>query len=133
MWGSREPSDVNDIGARHVAAVHSFTRHVGVENDLAARGGRRSIRLAEYDCAAAGSYFVTIETAELRCVLGRVIGREVRLSQLGRLVEQCWREIPYHFARSALDAHVIMPNHLQVNYVWARRLSQPRRSADSTL
>lgn len=83
-----------------------------MENDLAERGDRRSIRLPEYDYAAPGSYFVTIETAELRCVLGKVIGSEVRLSHLGRLVEWCWREIPHHFARTTLDANVIMPNHL---------------------
>lgn len=36
----------------------------------------------------------------------------MRLSPLGRIVKQCWQQIPSHYANVELDALVVMPNHL---------------------
>jgi len=76
------------------------------------RPQRRSIRLKGYDYTQPGGYYVTICTFRKRCVLGQVVGEEVRLDPPGRIVEECWRAIPDHFPRVVLDEFVVMPNHL---------------------
>ena len=39
-------------------------------------------------------------------------GRQMRMNRLGRIVQECWLEVPLHFPRVELQAHVVMPNHL---------------------
>ena len=73
---------------------------------------RRSIRLQGYDYAQAGAYFVTVVTHGRECLFGEVVGGDMRLNNAGRVVEQCWRDIPRHFMHVALDAFVVMPNHV---------------------
>jgi REP element-mobilizing transposase RayT len=42
------------------------------------------------------------------------------LSDLGRVVRDCWTEIPGHFVRVKLQGFVIMPNHLHgIVEIWA--------------
>ncbi len=73
---------------------------------------RRSIRLPQYDYAQAGVYFVTVCCHRHRCILGKIDNFQIHLNWAGRLVAECWLEIPYHFANAVLDAFVVMPNHL---------------------
>lgn len=73
---------------------------------------RRSIRLEGYDYTQAGAYFVTPCVQDRRCLLGGVQDGQVHLSPLGRIVQDCWAEIPAHFPVVVLDAYVIMPNHV---------------------
>ena len=73
---------------------------------------RRSIRLAGYDYAAAGAYFVTVCTHEARCLFGEALAGEILLNDAGRMVEQVWSDLPRRFARAALDAFIVMPNHV---------------------
>src|SRR5512146_2097098 len=47
---------------------------------------RRSIRLAGYDYSQPGAYFVTIVTAERRCLFGEIVGDEMVASVLGNIV-----------------------------------------------
>ncbi len=77
-----------------------------------------SARLQEWDYAATGFYFVTICTKNKRCWLGTVKeieeepGAITILSDLGRIAEECWLEIPVHYPNVILDEYVIMPNHI---------------------
>ncbi len=73
---------------------------------------RRALRLPGYDYAQAGAYFVTICTRGRICVLGDVVDGEVRLSELGVMVNSVWSELPRHYAHVRLDAWVVMPNHV---------------------
>jgi REP element-mobilizing transposase RayT len=70
------------------------------------------VRLPEYDYAGPGAYFVTICTHERRVLFGAMVDREMRLSPPGEIVLDCWNAIPDHFAHVALDAFVVMPNHV---------------------
>ena len=65
-----------------------------------------------YDYSQAGAYFVTLCVHGRECLLGEVAEREVRLSQIGALVEACWQELPRHYAHVDLGAFVVMPNHV---------------------
>jgi putative transposase len=73
---------------------------------------RRSIRLAGYDYARGGAYFVTICTYQRKCHFGEVVDGEMRLNDLGRIVEEEWLRTPTVRPNVLLDAYVIMPNHL---------------------
>ena len=73
---------------------------------------RRSIRLKHYDYSQAGAYFVTICTHARACVFGDVVDGAMVLNDAGKMAAQCWRAIPEHFPRVALDVFVVMPNHV---------------------
>jgi REP element-mobilizing transposase RayT len=73
---------------------------------------RRSIRLWGYSYAEAGAYFVTIATQGRECLFAEIVDGEMRLSEIGKVVEECWRAIPRHFPNVTLDAFIVMPNHV---------------------
>ena len=74
--------------------------------------GRRSIRLRHHDYASPGAYFVTVCVQHRACLLGDVLGETVRLSEAGRIVQAAWDDLPEHYPHVALDAFVVMPNHI---------------------
>jgi putative transposase len=76
------------------------------------RHHRRSIRLKGYDYTQPGAYFVTLVTHERMPLFGEIVNGEMRLNDIGRVSEQCWLDVPFHFPHVALDAFVIMPNHV---------------------
>ena len=73
---------------------------------------RRSIRLAGYDYAQAGWYFVTICSHGKTCLFGEVVDRKMRLNGLGVIVKDSWADLVNHYHHITLDALVVMPNHL---------------------
>ena len=58
---------------------------------------RRSIRLPGYDYSSPGAYFVTICVREGECLLGDVVGAEMRLNEFGRIAQEFWAGVPGHF------------------------------------
>ncbi len=76
------------------------------------RHHRRSIRLRGYDYALPGAYFVTICAQGRACLFGEVVGGEMRLSQGGLMIWDVWEGLPGHYPGVALDAFVVMPNHV---------------------
>ncbi|MEO8607989.1 MAG: hypothetical protein ABI690_08915 [Chloroflexota bacterium] len=76
------------------------------------RPNRKSPRLPGYDYAQAGTYFVTICTAQRLHLFGKIFSDEMVYSPLGKIAVQCWHDIPDHFPSVALDLFVIMPNHV---------------------
>ena len=78
---------------------------------------RRSIRLKGYDYSQAGLYFITICTHKRECLFGKIVGAEnilpeMILNSAGKIVNECWLEIPKHFPNAILHEHIIMPNHV---------------------
>lgn len=71
-----------------------------------------SIRLPNYDYSANGCYFVTICTHQKHCYLGKIINAQMQLSQVGKIAQKHWQEIPNHFDGVYIDEYVIMPNHV---------------------
>jgi hypothetical protein len=59
---------------------------------------RQSIRLPEYDYTRPGAYFVMVVTHQRACLFGSARGDIVILSEIGRVVEWAWRQIPAHFS-----------------------------------
>lgn len=73
---------------------------------------RKPIRLRGFDYSQPGPYFVTVCTRGKRCLLGRVIGGEVVLTGVGKIVQEAWFDIGHRFGGLQLDAFVVMPNHI---------------------
>ncbi len=73
---------------------------------------KESIRLKDWDYSQNGYYFVTICVKGKRKLLGEINGNKVRLSQVGKIVEKNWLEIPRHFNNVSLDEFIVMPDHL---------------------
>jgi len=75
-------------------------------------GHRRSIRMAGYDYASAGTYFITICTQDRACVFGDVVDGEMQANPAGEIVRAAWAELPSRYANVELDAFAVMPNHV---------------------
>jgi len=72
---------------------------------------RRSIRLQDYDYSSEGAYFVTMCTQNRECLFGEIVNGQMILNEHGKIVEQCWNDLPNHYDNIELDAYVIMPDH----------------------
>jgi REP-associated tyrosine transposase len=73
---------------------------------------RSSIRIKGYDYSQRGVYFVTLCVKKKAHLLGCVEDGALILSEIGKIVEKYWLEIPEHFPGVRLDEYVIMPNHV---------------------
>lgn len=70
------------------------------------------MRLPGFDYAGGGAYFVTLVTHRRRCILGQVVGNEVELTSIGRIVAGELGITPLMRPEFSFDACVIMPNHV---------------------
>ena len=71
-----------------------------------------SARLQTWDYSNNGAYFITICTQNREHFFGQIKNKEMRLSEIGKLAEQFWHEIPNHFQMVELGNFVVMPNHV---------------------
>ena len=80
----------------------------------------KQYRHKNYDYSQNGFYFATICTRNHQMFFGDIIksGTEccpiykMKLSEIGKIAEQYWQEIPKHFPFVNLDESIIMPNHI---------------------
>jgi len=72
---------------------------------------RKSPRLAAYDYAQEGVYFVTVCVQHRMCLLGRVVDGTLFNSPAGEMVGAWWQKLPGKFPGAALDEFIVMPNH----------------------
>ena len=82
---------------------------------------RKRIRLQNYDYSSSGAYFITVCTADRRCILSDIAVGDgvldvpnVRLSPYGEIVAETLREIETTYSWLSLDRYVIMPNHVHL-------------------
>ena len=73
---------------------------------------RQSLRLRNRDYAKSGEYVITICTTQRECLLGEVVNGEICLNEFGKVVQDCWFDLPKHYPHVVLDEFVIMPNHV---------------------
>lgn len=72
----------------------------------------KSARLPGYDYSQDGTYFVTICTKNHEEFFGKIENEKMILSDIGKIAEKFYREIPNHFPFVVLDECVVMPNHV---------------------
>ena len=73
---------------------------------------QKQYRYKGYDYSQDGFYFVTICAKNREMFFGDVIAGKTRLSEIGKIAEKIWLEIPDHFPFVKLDRFIIMPNHI---------------------
>jgi len=73
---------------------------------------RKTTRLAHWDYAQNGYYFITICAKNKEEYFGKIIDGEMYLSDVGKIAKYYWYEIPKHFDFVRLEAFVVMPNHI---------------------
>jgi REP element-mobilizing transposase RayT len=73
---------------------------------------RRSIRLQHYDYAQAGAYFVTVCVQNRACLFGTISEGQMRSNDHGKIVNECWNDLPNHYGHVILDVFEVMPNHV---------------------
>lgn len=75
----------------------------------------KSSRLSWFDYSR-GIFFITICVKDRKKCFGKIIETHdhasVHLSDLGKIAQQYWQEIPNHFPNVILDEFIIMPDHL---------------------
>jgi putative transposase len=72
---------------------------------------RSNPRPAGCDYSLAGGYFVTICASGRGEGFGAVEEGEVVLNDSGKMLQQCWREIPEHFPAVTTNEYIILPDH----------------------
>ncbi len=88
--------------------------------DESALPDRQSIRLKGFDYSSRGCYFVTMYTAQKRCLFGVVADSRTAPNKAGWAVIECWNDLPNHYADVHLDSFVLMPNHVHAIVVLTR-------------
>ena len=73
---------------------------------------RRSIRLRGYDYTSPGMYYVTVCTADRRCVFGEIVDGQMHRNEWGDIAHEEWYRTAKLRPEVELDAFVVMPNHL---------------------
>ncbi len=76
------------------------------------RKNRKNIRFEEWDYADSGWYFITICMKDHQCAFDEIQNGELVLNAFGKIVQQCWEDIPKHFENVGLDEFIVMPNHV---------------------
>jgi len=76
------------------------------------RPKRKLNRLKGYDYSQNGFYFITICTKNRNKFFGEITGAKMELSEIGKIAQKCWEEIPLHFPDAESDEFIVMPNHI---------------------
>lgn len=95
---------------------------------------RRSVRLHEYDYSSEGLYFVTICVQNKKCLFGRIEEGEMKMNEVGRMVEEWYQKIPTKFDDIHCMEFIIMPNHFHciLHNVGADPCVRPNASNEPT-
>ncbi|NJD23661.1 MAG: transposase [Melioribacter sp.] len=88
-----------------------------------------SSRLKTWDYSNPWWYYITVNTKIHVSYFGRVEKGKMILSEIGKIVEKYWKEIPTHFPGIELDYYIIMPNHLHGIIIINPQVETPDRAS----
>jgi len=71
-----------------------------------------SARLQNWDYRWAGAYFITLCTHHRQHFFGEIANGKMQLSEIGKIANELWYQIPHHAKNVELGAFVVMPNHI---------------------
>lgn len=72
---------------------------------------RKTIRLKDFDYSQPGAYFITTNIQDRKRILGQILNGQVVLSDIGRIIENVWKNLPAHYQSIDLDDFCVMPDH----------------------
>jgi REP element-mobilizing transposase RayT len=73
---------------------------------------RKPLRLGGFDYSSCGIYFVTVCVQHMESRFGAIEDGQVALNDAGLMVASIWESNATRYSGIALDAFVVMPNHL---------------------
>lgn len=73
---------------------------------------RKRLRLAGFNYSESGAYFVTICAKDRARLFGEISNGVMCVNRFGGIVQECWNDLQNHYATIAVDAFVVMPNHV---------------------
>ena len=83
---------------------------------------RRSVCLAKYNYSQPGQYFITICSQNRKCIFGQIQNTKcvgaglaparIELTNIGKIIDQQWRDIPNQYKNIEIDEYIVMPNHI---------------------
>ena len=91
-----------------------------------------SARLQNWDYGSNAMYFVTICTAHRECYFGEIVETAnlsvstMQLSEIGKIANQYWNEIPNHFPFVELGEFIVMPNHVHGIIIIDKHVETPK-------
>ena len=94
---------------------------------------RRSIRLPNYDYSQPSAYFVTIVAWHRECLFGEVVDGEMRLNNVGEIVQWEWLELPKRLRFIELGAFIVMPNHFHGILIFRQNVGATRPGLTNAL
>ena len=71
-----------------------------------------STRISGRNYSLPGFYFITTNIADTRVSLGEIIDGKMKPNTFGKIVHDCWKNLPNHYPNMTCDSFVIMPNHI---------------------
>ncbi len=86
---------------------------------------RKSLRLAGYEYSQGGAYFVTICVKDRTPLFGKILNGEMVNNENGDLAMAAWNKLPGHYLHIALDAFMVMPNHVHGIIIITDEKAQP--------
>ena len=72
---------------------------------------RHSIRLQGYDYSQNGAYFITICAQDRKPIFGKIVNREMQLSQFGMIARDEWLKTAEMRKNIEMDEFTVMPDH----------------------
>ena len=98
---------------------------------------RKVLRLKQFDYNSQNAYFLTICTLERQCVLSSIsLGStgtpEIRLSDVGEVVERCIQSIN-RTEYASVDNYVIMPDHIHLIVLIRKNVNESTVAANQTI
>ena len=73
---------------------------------------RKSVRIKDYDYTQSGIYYITIRTRNHIPFFGSIKNQKILLSNIGKIAQKYWIQIPKHFNHIIIDSFTIMPDHI---------------------
>ena len=91
---------------------------------------RKSPRIKNYDYSGENYYFVTICTAEKKCIFGK----PGQLNQLGMIAWEDMSKISQHYENIRIDNFIVMPNHIHaIIEIQSVAKEEKRKSLDTVI
>ncbi len=78
---------------------------------------KNTLRLKSYDYSWSGAYFITICSYKKENIFGEIKNGLMHLNDFGKIIQNCWHQIPENHKNVKLDDFVIMPNHIH-GIIW---------------
>ncbi|MBN2571198.1 MAG: hypothetical protein JXA68_03655 [Ignavibacteriales bacterium] len=85
---------------------------------------QKQYRLKGFDYSDIGEYFITICTNNRIHYFGEIVDNVMNISDIGKIANKIWDEIPNTFENVKLDVNQIMPEHFHAILAITKRTSK---------